>query len=327
MRTRSGIDASPHGRFIAGALAGALALTAGGCGSFTAGVEEPDMRAQVREVRARIVVGETQRVQVRGMLGQPRYANAELGIELYASESSDASTEWLVVGIVPVPGWTQVRHYRVHPLVLYDAAGTVRGVEAGYYAEHHAQDSQFKQPDSRSVELEGFTLAVDPCPEASCLWLIAPVESSRTALRQAAQPGECVVDLARPPPGTRVELDGNVLLENLGAGPDAAPDAPALPWYARVNVSAGTHTWRATPTANAMIATGEVTRSLECRAGETTVVRFRRILGPSDDVLGRIQLRGEFETAGVETLPADARAVLYAGGRAIGVAGPGATPK
>lgn len=327
MRTRSGIDLRPHGRFIAGALACALALTAGGCGSFTAGVEEPDIQAEARTVASQVRVGESRREQVRDLLGQPRYANTELGIELYASESSDASTEWLVVGIVPVPGWTQVRHYRVQSLVLYDAAGTVRGIDAGYYAEHHAQDSQFKQPDSRGVELAGFTLAVDPCPEASCLWLIAPVESSRAALQQAAPPGECVVDLARPPPGTRVELDGNVLLENLGAGPDAAPDAPVLPWYARVNVSAGTHTWRATPTANAMIATGEVARSLECRDGETTVVRFHRILGPSDDVLGRIQLRGEFETAGVETLPADARAILYAGGRAFGAVGPGATSK
>ncbi len=134
-------------------------------------------------------------------------------------------------------------------------------------------------------------------------------------LRQPPAPGECLIDLARPPPGTRVELDGKVVLENIGSGADASPSTPVLPWFARMSVRAGTHSLRATPTANALIATGEVTRRLDCRESEILVLRFRRILGPSDDVLGRIQLRGEFETVGVESLPEDARAILYAGGR------------
>ncbi len=294
-----------------------LALLLSGCGSFTAGVEEPDILAEAHDVGTRIVVGETRRDQVRGLLGAPMYANADLGVELYAKESKDASTDWLVVGIVPVPGWTQVRHYRLYPLVVYDANGTVRGVDAGYYAEHYAKDQPLKVPDSRSVEVAGYTLEVDPCPEANCLWLVAPAEPSARVLLKPPAPGECVVDLARPPPGTRVELDGKLVLENAGAGPDAAPSSPVLPWFARMSVRAGTHALRATPTANALMATGEVTRSLDCREGEIVVLRFRRVLEPSDDVLGRIQLRGEFETTGIETLPAEARAILYAGGRAF----------
>jgi len=293
----------------------ALVLLLSGCASFTAGVEEPDILAEAHDVGTRIVVGESRREQVRGRLGAPMYANADLGVELYAKESKDASTDWLVVGIVPVPGWTQVRHYRLYPLVVYDANGTVRGVDAGYYVEHYAKDQPLKQPDSRNVEVAGYTLEVDPCPEANCLWLVAPADPSASVLRRPPAPGECVIDLARPPPGTRVELDGKVVLENIGAGADASPSTPELPWFARMSVRAGVHTLRATPTANALIATGEVTRRLDCREGEIVVLRFRRVLGPSDDVLGRIQLRGEFETAGVESLPEDARAILYAGGR------------
>ncbi len=309
------VGRSARHRGIAAAVPGALALLLCGCPSFTAGVEEPDLRAEASDVRTRIVVGESRREQVHGLLGPPIYADDRAGVELFASESTDASTDWLVVGIVPVPGWTQVRHYRLYPVVVYDVDGTVRGVDAGYYAEHYAKDQPLKQPDSRSAEIAGYSLEVDPCPDASCLWLVAPAEASARTLRQPPAPGECVIDLARPPPGTRIELDGKVLLENIGAGADASPAAPVLPWFAHVAVPAGTHLWRATPTANALIATGEVTRHLDCHAGEIVVLRFHRILGPSDDVLGRIQLRGEFETAGVESLPDDARAILYAGGR------------
>ena len=137
-----------------------------------------DLAAEATQVQSQIVTGTTTRPAVRKLLGAPIFSSPQWGVDLYRSDRADASTEWMVILLVPVPGWTEVREYRLYPLVVYSPAGVVQGFGAGRYEERHQDNSGLKAPAATSADVLGFTVTVEPCVEPSCLWLVAPAERS-----------------------------------------------------------------------------------------------------------------------------------------------------
>ena len=59
---------------------------------------------------------------------------------------------------MPVPGWTEVRKYRLYPLVVYSPAGVVQGFGAGRYEERHQDNSGLKAPAATNADVLGFTV-------------------------------------------------------------------------------------------------------------------------------------------------------------------------
>ena len=293
-----------------------VALLATGCFGFTAGVEEPDLTAQAAQVHSRIVPGTTTRQEVRALLGTPIFESRDWGVELYRSEQTDTSTEWMVVLLVPVPGWTEVRDYRLYPLVVYSPSDVVQGLGAGQYAEHHRGDGAFKSPEGTSAEVLGFTVAVDPCDERTCVWLLAPAERSVAYLRAPPAPGHCVINLRKPENGVEVALGQQARMSSIGSGSGLGDSVPAEPWYARIPVSPGTHTLRATPTGPSLAVAGELLRTIDCRGDQLFVVHVASQFQKATSFFSRAQLTGDIQVVeSADAVPSGARAILFHGAR------------
>jgi hypothetical protein len=288
------------------------------CGSFTAGVEAPDLAADAARFESQVRIGETTRPQVHALLGEPLFANESWGVELYRQEQSDVATEWMVVVLVPVPGWTEVRDYRLYPLLVYTSSGVVAGLAAGRYAEHHRGDGASKSPEGMSAEVLGFMLAVDACDEPSCLWLVAPADRSVPMLRAPPAAAACVINIAKPENGLEIALDGQGLMSSSGSTYGASDALPAEPWFARITVPSGTHTVRATPTGPALAIGGELIQTIDCRGDQLFVVRVLPEFRQSTSFFSRAQLTGEIQVLhSPDAVPDDARLILFHGDRSL----------
>ena len=297
------------------------ALLATGCFGFTAGVEEPDLTTQAAQVQSRIVPGTTTRPEVRARLGTPIFESPDWGVELYRSDQSDVSTDWLVILMVPVPGWTEVREYRLYPLIVYSSSDVVEGIGVGRYEEHH-MDSMgsgvLKSPGGTDAEVLGFTLAVDACDKPACIWLVAQADRSVPLLRTPPAPGTCVMNLAKPDNGVEVALDDQTLLRSTGSGSGWGDSAPAEPWFARITVSPGTHTVRATPMAPSLAVAGELRQTIDCRGNQWFVVRIVRQFQKASSFLSRERLTGEVQVLdSPDAIPDDARLILLHNDRSL----------
>lgn len=288
------------------------------CGSFTAGVEAPDLASDAARLESQVRIGETTRPQVHALLGEPLFANESWGVELYRQEQSDVATEWMVVLMVPVPGWTEVRDYRLYPLLVYESSGVVAGLAAGRYAEHHRGDGAFKSPEGTSAEVLGFTLAVDACDEPACLWLVAPADRSVSMLRAPPAAGACVINIAKPENGLEIALDGQGLMSSSVSTYGASDALPAEPWFARITVSSGKHTVRATPTGPALAIGGELVQTIDCRGDQLFVVRVLPEFRQPTSFFSRAQLTGEIQVLhSPDAVLADARLILFHGDRSL----------
>jgi hypothetical protein len=308
-------------------LVALISVLVAGCASFTAGVEEPDLAAQAKATSTALHVGETTRAQARALLGTPRFADTGWGIELYAQNESDHSTEWVVVLLVPVPGLMQTRHYRLFPLLAYDPSGTVAAFDVGQYAEHPDTYPPVKVPETANAQVLGFDLEVEPCPQPSCVSLLAPVEESVTALRSPPAPGTCAVNIAMPGDALRVWLDDELLLENRTEA--TYPGAPvAQPkdrrkiakdrWFARITLLPGAHTLRTTSTAPSLYLGGSFHLTLDCRSGAYMVIRTQHQILPRENWFSRLTLEGEFAVSdSPDEIPDDARLVLFHNGQSM----------
>jgi hypothetical protein len=291
-----------------------------GCGTFSAGLEEPDLGAQAAGTAAAIRVGQTTRAQVRALLGEPLFADEAWGIELYEKSQTDYSTEWLFV-LVPVPGWVQAREYRLYPLIVYDPGGLVAALGIGQYAERHREDEALKVPWSESGEALGFTLELEACPEPACLRLLAPREAGISVLRSLPEPGSCALDIAIPASGIQIELDGRRTLVGPRWHYDYDKSAVPEPWFTRQVLRPGSHelrakrsSWGAPP--------GEINRTITCRGGEIFVVRAETGVQPAKSFLGHATREGEFKVVdSPAAIPDDARLILFHDGRSL-AAGP-----
>jgi hypothetical protein len=224
----------------------------------------------------------------------------------------------MVVLMVPVPGWTEVRDYRLYPLLVYESSGVVAGLAAGRYAEHHRGDGAFKSPEGTSAEVLGFTLAVDACDEPACLWLVAPADRSVSMLRAPPAAGACVINIAKPENGLEIALDGQGLMSSSVSTYGASDALPAEPWFARITVSSGTHTVRATPTGPALAIGGELVQTIDCRGDQLFVVRVLPEFRQPTSFFSRAQLTGEIQVLhSPDAVPADARLILFHGDRSL----------
>ena len=298
-----------------------VTLLLAACGTFTAGVEEPDLSAKSARIEAEIHPGQTTREEVRARLGAPIFESLDWGVELYRSDESDASTEWLVVLMVPVPGWTEVRNYRLYPLIVYSSSGVVEGLGAGRYEEHHSGGMTSgvpKTPSGTNATVLGFTLAVDACDEPACLWLLAPADRSVASLRAPPAPGRCVLNVAKPANGVEFALDDQKLLRSIGSGSSWGDSVPAEPWFARVTVSPGAHTIRVAPTGPALAVGGELHQTIDCRGDQWFVVRVAQRFEKPTSFFSREQLTGEIQVLeSPDSIPDDARLILFHNDRAL----------
>lgn len=297
-----------------------LALLVAGCGSFTAGVEEPDLAAQSSAVAAQIRVGESTRAEVRALLGHPAFASDAWGVELFQIEQKDLSTEWIVVLLVPVPGWTQVRDYRLYPLVAYGTSGRVEGFDVGRYAEHPGYNGTFKDATSLSATALGFTFVVEPCPQPGCLWLLAPADPGAAVLRAAPGADTCVLVVARPPGGLQVEVDDERLLETVMHRDGLQPLPGSGSWYARRVVGPGQHEVWVTPAGSATGArvSGALHWTVDCRGHGYFVIRARRHATDPARSFGPALRGSEIEVFdSPAALEEDARLILFHGGRSL----------
>lgn len=297
------------------------ALLGTGCFGFTAGVDEPDLTTQAAQVQSRFVPGTATRAEVRARLGTPIFESPDWGVELYRSDQSDVSTEWLVILMVPVPGWTEVRDYRLYPLIIYSSSGVVEGVGAGRYEEHHMGSmgsGMLKSPGGTDTDVLGFTLAVDACDEPACLWLVAPADRSVPLLRTPPASGTCVMNLARPDNGVEVALDDQTLLRSTGSSSGWSDSVPAPPWFARVTVLPGTHTIRATPTGSALAVGGELVQTIDCRGDQWFVVRIAGQFQKASTFFSRAHFTGEVQVLdSPDAIPDDARLILFHNDRSL----------
>ena len=291
-----------------------------GCGTFSAGLEEPDLGAQAADTAAAIQVGQTTKAQVHALLGDPLFADEAWGIELYEKSQTDYSTEWLIV-LVPVPGWVQAREYRLYPLVVYDPGGLVAALGIGQYAELHREDEPLKVPSSARGEALGFTLELEACPEPACLRLLAPRQAGISVLRSLPEPDTCALDIAIPASGIQIELDGRRVLVGPRWRYDYDKSAAPEPWFTRQVLRPGSHelrakrsSWGAPP--------GEINRTITCRGGEFLVVRAETEVRPATGFFGHATREGEFKVLDSPVaIPDDARLILFHDGRPL-TAGP-----
>lgn len=300
---------------------GACSVPLAGCFGFTSGVDEPDLPARTAQLQSRILPGATTRQEVRGLLGMPIYASPAWGVEVYRSDETDTSTDWLVVLMVPVPGWTEVRDYRLYPLVVYSPAGVVESIATGSYAEHHRGgmiNGAMKSPGSANADALGFTLVVDACDEPTCLWLLAPAARGLTDLRAPPATGRCILDLAKPGNGIEASVDDSIRLRSNGTSFGWNETLAAEPWFARVAVEPGVHTVRATHTGPSLAVGGELRRAIECRGDQLFVVRVAARFEPAGSFFGRARLAGEIEVLdSADSIPDDARLILFHGNQSL----------
>jgi hypothetical protein len=284
------------------------------CTEFTAGVEESDLAAKSARIESQIRPDQTTRQEVRARLGTPIFESSDWGVELYLSDD-DVATEWAVVLLVPFP--MAVREFRLYPLVVYSSSDIVRGIGAGQFAELPSQTG-FNAPGGTGVDVLGFTLALDACDEPACLWLVAPADRSVPSLRAPPAPGRCVINIAKPDNGVEVALDDRTLLRSLGWSYGGGDSVPAQPWFARVTVSPGTHTVRATPTGFALFVGGELVQTIDCRGDQWFVVRIDRHFQKASSVFNRAQLTGEVQVLdSPDAIPDDARLILFHNDRSL----------
>lgn len=291
-----------------------VALTAG-CYGFTAGVEEPNLAVQSAQLESRIEPGTTTRPEVRRLLGTPIFESPEWDVELYRSDQTDISTDWLGILMVPIPAWTEVREYRLYPVVVYSTSGVVQGVGAGRYEEHHKGSmgsGVLKSPDGTNADVLGFMLAVEACDEPSCIWLVAPADRSVPLLRAPPASGRCAINLAKPDNGVEIVLDDKTRLRSNGSSSGWSESVPAAPWFARITVPPGTHTVRAVPTGSSLAVAGELNQTIDCQGDQLFVVRVVRQFLKAGSPVGRAQLTGEIQVLESEdAIPDEARVILY----------------
>jgi len=302
-------------RSIARTLAPFAAVLLAGCFSFTTGVEEPDLQGEATAFDATLRIGETKRPQVHELLGEPLFSSDTWGVEFYRRNQSDLSTEWLVVLMVPVPAWTQTRDYRLYPLVVYDPSGVVRGFDTGHYAEHYREEVGLKSPESADAQALGFTLVVQPCPQPACLWLLAPADMSAVILTESSAVDRCTINIAKPPNGTRILLDGREMLATSGTVSFMSDSMPAEPWFIQIAVPPGQHVLKVA-SALALAAAGELTSVMSCNAAERKFITVDREFQRPERAFGRSRLTGTIE---IHDAPPDVpegwRLILFGNGR------------
>lgn len=291
-------------------LACSVALLLTACFTFTSGVEEPDLASESARVASQIEVGQTTRQEVRRLLGTPIFEDPSWGIELYRSKHTDMSTEWLVAPL-PVPGWVKFVDYRLYPLIVYSSSDVVEGIGAGRYTEDNVEDGP-KRPRGTGAEVLGITLAIDPCEEPWCLWLLAPADRSVPTLRAPPAPGRCVINIRSPDQGVKVALDDRTLLRRMVPGSQCCDFIATGPWFVRVTVSPGKHEVRATPTRwfdrspgkHKVLATpsgwpdgvDSLVQTIDCRGDQWFVVSIAREIEVLDSP---------------DAIPEDARLILF----------------
>ena len=281
---------------------------------FTAGVEESDLAAKSARIESQIRPGQNTRQEVRARLGTPIFESSDWGVELYLSDA-DVAIEWAVVLLVPFP--MAVREFRLYPLVVYSSSDVVQGIGAGQFAELPSQTG-WNSPGGTGADVLGFTLAIDPCDEPWCLWLLAPADRSVPSLRAPPAPGRCVINIAKPDNGVQVALDDRTLLRSIGWSYGGDNSVPAGSWFARVSVAPGTHTVRATPMGLSLFVGGELIQTIDCRGDQWFVVRVARHFQKASSFFNRAQLTGEVQVFdSLDAIPDDARLILFHNNRSL----------
>jgi hypothetical protein len=115
-----------------------------------------------------------------------------------------------------------------------------------------------------------------------------------------------------------VALDQQARMSSIGSGSGSGwgDSVPAEQWYARIQVSPGTHTVRATSTGPSLAVTGELLRTIDCKGDQLFVVHVASQFQKATSFFSRAQLTGDiqvFESA--DAVPSGARAILFHGAR------------
>ena len=202
------------------AVAHAFALTA--CGDVP--VRTTEVESALPRQASAIVVGQTNRAQARGQLGEPWLASDYWRFDLFRMSGKNID-----VGIVlvpwPVPFGVSSEEVRAYVLVGYDANGVVSAVDSG---ATHGEDSSWKVPagggDSILLAAGAIGFAVESSSHTPSVLVSAARRDQYLATLRAG--GSCVVLVGcsqdqcsnalevdsgepRPMPGVLTRIQGN----------------------------------------------------------------------------------------------------------------------
>jgi hypothetical protein len=234
---------------------GTVAL--GGCGSGP--VRESKVQPTLEQETVGIIVGQSDRSQLRKQLGEPWMSSQYWSFDLF-----HLSDRRVVMAMMLVPVWVSVADVNGYVLVSYDAAGKVAAYERGFTSEQAIFEDPNSSRDAVQVRAGPITFGDTADRDASFI-AVGPKRRDRY-LQDYPSRADCtvIVGCANDWCATKFEIDDgpSLRLTDTVARFDAA--------VAPVRVKPGLH--RVVFKSIKFGVSFDVNASLSCAAGETRYV-------------------------------------------------------
>lgn len=276
-------------------LAVLIALTGTGCGNLL--VRESEVESTLPTKVVPIVIGESDRAEVRRLLGEPWLHSDFWRFDLF--RMTDRAT---AVAVMIVPTWVGSYTVNGYVLVSYDERGTVSGRNEGVVAGDNISGQPFvasSGPSSALISAGDVTFVVDAVELTPSVYVSTRrrdefLEQSRRSDSQCLLVLGCVSSFC----DMRIAVDGVLP----GALPGAYTGHPASEragtafwhqlWLVPISLAPGAHRIVVVPP---KYATLEASTELHCAAGE---VLFAAIdVGRADRMRWKIPLEGEIKVS------------------------------
>jgi hypothetical protein len=208
-----------------GVFAAVLALALGGC--FGLPLHTTDVDEVLPQKAATIVVGETDRVAMRQLLGEPLAASEYWQLDLFRLSGTDAAAGFV---LLPYPVPFMVTHDEVSAWLLaeFDANGKVSAYQTGVSHSNTDPVMQYSGPGHERLEVGDTVFAVDGSKKPPYL-LVSPARRDAYLNRQVSQEyctllAGCRFDGCR----SRLALEQGRLALAVDRSRQPSPQAPPL---------------------------------------------------------------------------------------------------
>jgi hypothetical protein len=248
-------------------VAHAVALAA--CGDLP--VKTTEVESALPRQAAAIVVGQTDRAQARGQLGEPWLASDHWRFDLFRMSGKNVDVGFLFLPW-PVPFGVSSDEVRAYVLVGYDANGVVSAVDSG---ATHGEDSSWQVPagggDSILLAAGAVEFAVESSSHTPSVLVPVARRDQYLATLRAGDGCTVLVGCGQDQCSNALVVDGGEprpmpgVLTRIQTNPGRGIEVLTQPWLAPLALRPGRHRLQVPPKAHTTL---EATAEFSCGAGE-----------------------------------------------------------